>query len=97
MGATSVKIESALLAVPVGHRHLRLAVKTDTGETLVFREADVAAVVRAYTTIKTHPQRRAVKLEMAKVDDAKDGYAGEQLIEAAVDAEVEKEITRLLM
>ena len=97
---TSIRNEdilSALLAVPDGHRHLRLALTTRDGEIIVLQEAAVAAIVRAYTTIKTHPVRRAVKLESAPIAGRKKGYAEHQLIETdATYGEVEAEMTRLM-
>src|SRR5512143_619087 len=89
-------IESAILAVPEGHRHLRLALTTRDGQTIVLQEATVAAIVRAYTTVKTHPQMRAVKLISVQPDGLKEGYAKDQLIEVAADDEVVKEMSRLI-
>ncbi len=89
-------MESAILAVPDGHRHLRLALTTKDGRTIVLQEATVAAIVRAYTTVKTHPQMRAVKLMSVQPHGLKEGYAKDQLIEVAADEEVIKEITALL-
>ncbi len=90
-------IASALLAVPAGHRHLRLALTTREGETIVLQEATVAAIVRAYTTVKTHPVRRAVKMLSMQPSGIKDGYAKDQLVEADTpDREVIAEITALL-
>ena len=94
---TNEDIESALLAVPEGHRHLRLALTTRDGNTIVLQEAALAAIVRAYTTVKTHPVRRAVKMVSGKPAGLKKGYAKDQLIEVdAPDEEVESEITRLI-
>lgn len=90
-------ISAALLAVPDGHKHLRLALTTRDGDTIVLQEAVVAAIVRAYATIKTHPQRRAVKLASAPLPERKKGYAEHQLIETdAPDEAVEIELTGLM-
>jgi len=89
-------ISSALIAVPEGHRHLRLALTTKDGETIVLQEATVAAIVRAYTTVKTHPMMHAVKLVSVRPDHLKEGYADDQLIELSADDEVVGEITELL-
>ena len=90
-------IESALLAAPSGHRHLRLAIRTKDGETIVLQEATVAAIVRAYTAIKTHPTKQAIKMISKKPEGLKKGYAADQLIEVEVDdGEVIRELTELL-
>jgi len=90
-------ISTALLGVPEGHRHLRLALTTRDGKTLVLQEATVAAIVRAYTGIKTHPVRRAVKMVSMPVAERKKGYAEHQLVEEDVpDSVVVAEITEIL-
>lgn len=90
-------ISQAHLAVPEGHRHLRLALTTKDGKTIILQEATVAAVVRAYTTVKTHPVRRAVKMVSTPFDGRKKGYAEHQLVESYVTNEdVEADITELL-
>jgi hypothetical protein len=90
-------IASAILAVPEGHRHLRLLLTTKDGETVVLQEATIAAIARAYTAVKTHPVKRAVKMVSVKPDGLKDGYAKDQLMEVdAPDDEVAAEMTRLI-
>jgi len=90
-------IASAILAVSSGHRHLRLAISTTEGETIVLQEATVAAIVRAYTAIKTHPTRKAVKLVSALPEGVKKGYAKNQLMEVdSSDEDVVTEMTELI-
>jgi len=90
-------LSHAILAVPEGHRHLRLAITTKDGDAIVLQEAAVAAVVRAYTTIKTHPAKRAVKMVSLQLPERKKDYAENQLIEAdAADEDVAREITEIL-
>jgi hypothetical protein len=89
-------IGSVLLAVPEGHRHLRLALRAKGGETVVLQEAAVAAIVRAYITVKTHPQMRAIKLISARPEHLKEGYAADQLIESEADEAVVRQMTDLL-
>ena len=78
-------VEAAILAVPQGHRHLRLALTDRTGETIILQEATVAAIVRAYTTVKTHPVKKAVKLVSVRPAGLKKGYAEDQLVEVVED------------
>lgn len=82
-------VESAILAVPQGHRHLRLTLTDRAGGTIILQEATVAAIVRAYTTVKTHPVKNAVKLVSVKPEKLKKGYAADQLVEVV---ETEKKI-----
>ena len=80
---TNTDIEEILLAVPEGHKHLRTTLKLRTGESLVLQEATVANLVRAYVTLKTHPQKESLRLvgrELAE-GERKDGFAGWQLLE----------------
>ncbi|MDZ7372473.1 MAG: hypothetical protein ONB23_00760 [candidate division KSB1 bacterium] len=77
-------VEECLLATPTGHKHLRLVLRYGN-QVLILPEAVVAAIVRAYVAIQTHPQRRAVALRLVKLDVRKDGYAEYQLLEVPVD------------
>jgi len=77
-------IDLILMGTPTGHKHLRLVVKTK-GRCIVFHEATVAAIVRAYITIKTHPTKVAVKLIGNRLVERKKGYAEFQLLEDEVE------------
>lgn len=68
--------------IPPCHKHLRLVVVTKD-QIIVFHEATVAAIVRAYIDITTHPTRKAVEYAQSKLDKSmrKPGYAEDQLIE----------------
>ncbi|MEW6218994.1 MAG: hypothetical protein AB1634_05585 [Thermodesulfobacteriota bacterium] len=90
-------IAEAILAVPAGHRHLRLALRLADGSTLVLAEAAVAAIVRAYTTVKTHPQVLGLRLRGVPLDERKPGFAEHQLLEVAGSAqELAEEMARIL-
>jgi hypothetical protein len=90
-------LASALLAAPEGHKHLRLALTTKDGDTIILQEATVAAIARAYTTIKTHPVKAAVKMVSARPEGLKKGYAEDQLVEVdADDSDVIAELTALI-
>jgi hypothetical protein len=67
--------------IPEGHKHLRTTVTFASGESLVFQEATIAAVVRAYTTVKTHPLEKSVVLKGRMLSERKEGYAEWQLVE----------------
>lgn len=89
-------IKAIYIGPPKGHKHLRLII--DTGdEVLVFQEATLAAVSRGYIVIKTHPSKEAIKLELKKLVERKEGYAEYQLIESdKSDEEVIREISKIL-
>ena len=90
-------VENAILAVPQGHQHLRLAFTTRSGDTIILQEATVAAIARAYTTVKTHPVKKAVKLESVKPVGLKKGYAEDQLVEVMEDEkQIIAELSELL-
>jgi len=54
---------------------------------IVLHEATVAAIARAYISIVTHPQRRAIKLVKTVLSrsERKQGYSPYQLVEAKED------------
>jgi len=70
--------------IPPGHRHMRLVIVLED-QVIVLQEATVAAIVRAYIDIVSHPTRKAVEYTQVKLDkDArKSGYAEYQLIEGS--------------
>ena len=91
-------VEEILIGVPKNHKHLRICLKIKD-KTLIFQEATIANLVRAYITIKTHPNVKVLKLERKIMSETeiKNGYAKHQLIEAVDEAEeIEKKITELL-
>jgi len=90
-------ISSILFAAPTGHTHLRLAIRLKDGTDIVLQEATAAAITRAYTSVKTHPLRRAAKLVSTTPDGLKEGFAKRQLIETDVgDEEAIAEMNDLL-
>lgn len=70
------------MAVPEGHRHIRATVLFADGNQLTFQEATIANLVRAYITVKTHPEITAVRLTGKKLESRKEGYAEWQLVES---------------
>ena len=67
---------------PAGHRHLRTTVSLGDGTELVFQEATIANIVRAYVSIKTHPTTTRVVLQGGAVAGRKEGFAEWQLLES---------------
>jgi len=68
--------------IPPGHKHVRLLIEA-RDQSILLQEATIAAIVRAYINITTHPTRRAVELTGRYVDSGKEGYARYQLIESS--------------
>jgi hypothetical protein len=67
--------------IPQGHRHLRTTVTLADGFSFTIQEATIAAIVRAYVTVKTDPLRDRVVLTGRLVESRKTGYAEWQLVE----------------
>jgi len=80
---TNADIREIEIAVPEGHQHLRTTIRLRDGRELVLQEASVANLVRAYVTIKTHPQKESVVLQGRELteDERKPGFAAWQLVE----------------
>ena len=67
--------------IPEGHAHLRLIIEL-SDQVIILQEATVAAIVRAYVSVVTHPTRRAVELVQSRPAGRKPGYAEHQLVES---------------
>ena len=93
-------IRKVLLGVPAGHKHFRLAVELADDKVLIFSEAAIANIVRAYICVKTHPIKRAVELKAVKLTahpELKKGYSEYQLLETSRDEEeIVKELSELI-
>lgn len=79
------EIVRVTVETPAGHRHLRTAVLLSDGTELVFQEAAIANIVRAYIGVKTHPAVTKVILKGQRVAARKEGYAEWQLLEEEED------------
>ncbi len=89
-------VEEIVAGVPRGHRHLRLAIRFRDGRTIVLHEATVAAIVRAYVDVVTHPLRSGVRLLGVRLEERKRGYAEWQLLEANLDDEAVRRLEEVL-
>lgn len=74
-------IKELIMEVPEGHKHLRTRLVLQDGSELVFQEATVANLVRAYITVKTHPVINRIVLKGQRIKERKEGYAEWQLLE----------------
>ncbi len=77
-------VKKIVAFVPRGHRHIRLYIEVN-GMKIILQEATVAAIVRAYVNIKTHPTRQAYELVSQRLMQRKEGYAEYQLMESTRD------------
>lgn len=92
-------VEKVLLGVPPGHKHLRISMKLKNGPTLIFQEATIANISRAYVTLKTHPriQTQELRTQTLTEEQRKEGYATHQLIETSrITREINTELKELL-
>jgi hypothetical protein len=67
--------------IPQGHHHLLTTVTLADGSSITFQEATLAALVRAYVAVKTHPLRTRVVLTGKRIENRKAEYAEWQLVE----------------
>jgi len=92
-------IKRVLIGTPKNHKHLRICIELKNGTNLVFQEATIANISRAYVTLKTHPHIRAQELEMktANVEQLKEGHTKYQLLETSKTyEEIEEELRNLI-
>ena len=83
-GAMNIRnedIKEILVEIPEGHKHIRTTIFLQDGSELVFQEAAIAGITRAYIAVKTHPQKESVKLKGTLLNEKKAGYADWQLLE----------------
>lgn len=81
MNIRNEDVREVIVEIPEGHRHLRTTVMLKDGTVMTFQEATVSNILRAFTTVKTHPVRARSRLVCKRVEDRKDGFAEWQLVE----------------
>jgi len=91
-------VKRVLIGVPRGHKHLRVVIELSDGSKLVFQEATIANITRAYVSVITHPLRRGLELVGAKLEKRKRGFAEYQLVESSKDEEsIIDEVTEVVL
>lgn len=89
-------VQRIIAFIPPGHQHIRLAIEFKD-QIVILHEATVAAIVRAYIDIVSHPTRKAVELIQSFISERKPGYAKNQLIETGKsESEIIEYITKLI-
>jgi hypothetical protein len=81
MDIANEDVSEVVVEIPEGHRHIRTRVVLTDCTELIFREATMANIARAYLTVKTDPRKTSVKLVGRKLSERKAGYAEWQLLE----------------
>lgn len=92
-------VNQVLVGTPEGHKHLRVCMKLKNESTMIFQEATIANISRAYITMKTHPNIQAQELKTKTLTEElrKEGYAMHQLLETRrKNKDIEKELNKLL-
>lgn len=76
-------IERVIAFIPPGHMHVRVLIETKD-KIIVFQEATIAGIIRAYVNVGMHPYRKALELQCTRLgkDSRKIGFAEYQLIES---------------
>jgi hypothetical protein len=74
-------VKRVIAEIPEGHKHIRTTIMLENGVAFTLQEATIASIVRAYTTIKTHPTKNRIELKGKRLRKKKDGYAEWQLLE----------------
>ena len=81
MNIANEMVREVVIDIPEGHTHLRTTVRLHDGTELVFQEATIANISRAYFSVKTHPQKTSVHLKGRSLSVKKQGFADWQLLE----------------
>ena len=92
-------VNRVLVGVPRGHKHLRIFIQLKNGSALIFQEATMANLIRAYIKVKTHPSARAQELGAQILTPAqrKEGFTQHQLVETpTMSRAIEVELEELL-
>lgn len=74
-------VQSIVVEIPEGHKHIRTTITLVDGTSLTFQEATIANLVRAYITVLTHPTKKRVVLSARLLPTRKEHYAPWQLLE----------------
>jgi len=81
MNIMNEMVKEILMESPEGHKHIRTRIVLQDNSEIIFQEATVATMTRAYITLKTHPQKTSVRLTGCNLPDKKQGFADWQLME----------------
>ncbi len=74
-------IREIIVEIPEHHKHIRTRISLQDETEVTLQEAAIANIVRAYITVKTHPQKHKIILRGQTLSEKKKGFADWQLIE----------------
>jgi hypothetical protein len=83
-------IEEVIIGIPAGHKHIRTLIKLKQGDTIILQHATIANILRAYTTLTTHPTMDIIRLRGTFIKHKKHGFADYQLLEDILDDKTQK-------
>ena len=71
--------------IPKGHTHIRILLELNDGSLIVFQQALIDALIRAYVSVSLHPTKYAVELIKKRLDEKirKHGFVKLQLVESS--------------
>ncbi len=75
------EVKEIIVEIPDHHKHIRIRICLQDETELTFQEATIANMVRAYITVKTHPQKHGIRLRGKALSEKKKGFAEWQLVE----------------
>ena len=81
MNITNDMVKEVLMDVPAGHKHIRTRIIFQDNTEIIFQEATIANIARAYITMKTHPHKTSIRLKGKNLQNKKQGFADYQLLE----------------
>jgi len=78
-------IKRLIAFIPKEHVHIRILLELNDGSFIVFQQALIDALVRAYVSVSLHPTKYAVELIRKRLDKKtkKPGFVSLQLIESS--------------
>ncbi|MHA1840078.1 MAG: hypothetical protein ACTSVM_00005 [Candidatus Ranarchaeia archaeon] len=78
-------VKRLLVGIPTKHHHIRMLIELSSGEKLVFQEATLAAMTRAFLNVLLHPEKTLIELSLEKLSNHKKGYSDWQLTETGIE------------
>ncbi len=78
------RVVRVLIGIPKNRKHIRTIIEFESGEMLIFNEAELSNITRAFIHILTHPLDMAIELKHQEIK-GKTGFNSHQLVETTRD------------
>lgn len=89
-------VKRIIAYIPPKHKHIRIYIEFND-EHIIFQEATINAILRAYVNVAFHPFKKAIELRLKRIANRKPGYAEYQNIETdRSEEEIISELNNLL-